>query len=183
MFRQSISGLARSAQPVLAKSLPRNVVAPTLSRTFATSRAQFENFGEADKALFDEHVVKGKKLTVVDFHADVSMHTSTLKCANANPTLLVGQWCPPCKMLDPVLSKVMNGEEEADYMKINTDVEQEIAAKYKVSAYFSSFPSFASSLLLHLVATTNLPASSCVQKNARMHAPRSSLFNDFPNER
>lgn len=39
-------------------------------------------------------------------------------------------------MLDPVLSKVMTAEEEADYMKINTDNEQDIAAKYKVGHYY-----------------------------------------------
>jgi len=41
-------------------------------------------------------------------------------------------------MLDPILQKVLTeeieGENEVDYMKINTDNENELAAKYKVSA-------------------------------------------------
>lgn len=40
----------------------------------------------------------------------------------------------------------MNAEEEADYMKINTDTETEVAAKYKVSYQISS-PSVSFSLL------------------------------------
>lgn len=42
------------------------------------------------------------------------------------------KWCPPCKMLNPVLQKVFENEQGADLMKINTDNVQEVAAKYKV---------------------------------------------------
>lgn len=55
----------------------------------------------------------------------------------ARPAAHVSQWCPPCKMLDPILQKVLTaeieGENEVDYMKINTDNETDLAAKYKVS--------------------------------------------------
>lgn len=126
----------RTSTSRLLQSSSRSIVknnAVSLSRAFSTSQISRENFGEADKDLFEKQVIKGKKLTVVDFHAE---------------------WCPPCKMLvissfpavisvllaeslshdrlDPVLSKVMNAEEEADYMKIDTDAQQEIATKYKV---------------------------------------------------
>ncbi|KAK9897406.1 thioredoxin-like protein [Cystobasidium minutum MCA 4210] len=78
-----------------------------LSRAFSTSQISRENFGEADPELFEKQVVKGKKLTVVDFHAG---------------------W------LDPILARVMDAEQEADYMKIDTENQQELAAKYKVTA-------------------------------------------------
>jgi hypothetical protein len=49
----------------------RSVVAASTSRAFSTSRPARQILGEGDQALFDKHVVKGKRITVVDFHADV----------------------------------------------------------------------------------------------------------------
>ena len=47
-------------------------------------------------------------------------------------------------MLDPILQKVLTeeieGENEVDYMKINTDEQNDLAAKYKVSTACSSVP-------------------------------------------
>jgi len=106
MLRQSTSRL-------LLTQTPRQLISRSSSRTFSSTRPSFDILGEGNKELFDQYAVKGKKLTIVDFHAD---------------------WCPPCKMLDPVLTKVLQAESEADLLKINTDIEQEIAAKYKISA-------------------------------------------------
>jgi hypothetical protein len=36
-------------------------------------------------------------------------------------------------MLDPVLERVMKDDKDADYLKIDTDNEAELAAKYKVN--------------------------------------------------
>ena len=48
-------------------------------------------------------------------------------------------------MLNPVLQRVFQAEKGADLMKINTDNEQDIAAKYKVNiptpvSVFYTFP-------------------------------------------
>ncbi|GAA6060315.1 hypothetical protein JCM10212_002956 [Sporobolomyces blumeae] len=61
--------------------------------------------------LFQKHVVDGSKPVLVDFYAD---------------------WCGPCKMISPVLEKVVTEESGFDLMKVDTDAEYELAAKYKI---------------------------------------------------
>jgi len=86
-------------------------------RSFSTSCPAREVLGAADKALFNSHIVEGQKLTIVDFHAE---------------------WCPPCKLLGPILHKVMAAEaagpNEVDFATVDTDAETELAAKYKITS-------------------------------------------------
>lgn len=120
-----------------------------LAKSFSTTRPARELLGEGNSELFEKHVVKGDRLTVVDFHAVrrgfglyaqcwtvLSVHPLTLHALalSSSCTRTIQDWCPPCKMLDPILTKAMKGEDEADLLKINTDNETDIAAKYKVSA-------------------------------------------------
>ena len=49
--------------------------------------------------------------TLVDFYAD---------------------WCGPCKMLGPILEEVSHEYPEVDFIKINVDNEQELAAEYRI---------------------------------------------------
>ena len=89
------------------------------------------------------------KVSMGELTGDTAIHTTTLFPINHTLKLLLAssllsQWCPPCKMLDPILQKVLTeeieGENEIDYMKINTDNENELAAKYKVRTLLFSFP-------------------------------------------
>lgn len=41
-------------------------------------------------------------------------------------------WCPPCKMLGPVLEEIANSRSEFDILKVNIDENQELALKYGV---------------------------------------------------
>ncbi|CAD6578387.1 MAG: hypothetical protein CYPHOPRED_000566 [Cyphobasidiales sp. Tagirdzhanova-0007] len=106
MLRQLTGKLARSISqsPSHTKSQ---------LRYFRNTSSRLQMFGEAGPATFEEHVVQGQKLTIVDFHAD---------------------WCPPCKMLDPILQRVMAQEHEVDYLKIDTDKATDLAAKYKIAS-------------------------------------------------
>ena len=49
--------------------------------------------------------------TLVDFYAD---------------------WCGPCKMLGPILEEVSHEYPDVDFIKINVDNEQELAAEYRI---------------------------------------------------
>lgn len=49
--------------------------------------------------------------TLVDFYAD---------------------WCGPCKMLGPILEEVSHDYPDVDFIKINVDNEQELAAEYRI---------------------------------------------------
>lgn len=63
---------------------------------------------------FEKEVLQSDKPTIVDFWAE---------------------WCGPCKMLAPVLEAV--GEQMGDKLKVvkvDTDQNQDLAAKYRVSA-------------------------------------------------
>ena len=63
---------------------------------------------------FEEEVLKGEKLVLVDFFAT---------------------WCGPCKMLAPILSQI--AEEYKDKVKIgkiNVDEQGELALKYGISS-------------------------------------------------
>lgn len=62
---------------------------------------------------FDEQVLENDKVILVDFFAT---------------------WCPPCKMLSPVLEKIASSRADFDIAKINIDEEQALAMKYRVEA-------------------------------------------------
>ncbi|AGR40843.1 thioredoxin [Spiroplasma taiwanense] len=52
-----------------------------------------------------------KEATVVDFYAD---------------------WCGPCKMLAPIYEQLSNEVTNVNFVKVNTDEQQEIAKKYNI---------------------------------------------------
>ena len=60
---------------------------------------------------FKEMVLESKKPILVDFFAT---------------------WCPPCKMLSPVLEEIATKNETFDIAKINIDENQELAIKYGI---------------------------------------------------
>lgn len=62
---------------------------------------------------FKEEVLKSDRVVLVDFFAT---------------------WCPPCKMLSPVLEKISNSRTEFDIAKINIDDDQDLAREYKIEA-------------------------------------------------
>jgi len=64
-----------------------------------------------DSNEFKREVLESKKAILVDFYAT---------------------WCPPCKMLGPVLEKISNSRVDFDIMKVNIDENQELASKYKI---------------------------------------------------
>lgn len=62
---------------------------------------------------FKNEVLENDKVILVDFFAT---------------------WCPPCKMLSPVLEKISNSRAAFDIAKINIDESQELASEYEVEA-------------------------------------------------
>ena len=65
---------------------------------------------EVNQAEFDELVSSGKTV-VCDFWAS---------------------WCGPCRMLAPVMEAVSEEFTEAEFVKVNVDDEEELAARYGV---------------------------------------------------
>lgn len=59
---------------------------------------------------FDAVLASGKKV-LVDFYAD---------------------WCGPCKMLAPVLETLANEVSDVEIVKVNVDLNNELAARYGV---------------------------------------------------
>ncbi|CAO0793848.1 unnamed protein product [Mucor circinelloides] len=68
---------------------------------------------EATSATFEKLVTKADHPVIVDFYAD---------------------WCGPCKMLGPLLTKSVAANPKVTLVKINVDDNQDIAAKFKVAA-------------------------------------------------
>ncbi len=62
-----------------------------------------------NKAEFEEIIKKG--YTLVDFYAD---------------------WCGPCKMLGPVLEGFVNDYPQINFVKVNCDNDEEVAAAYGI---------------------------------------------------
>lgn len=63
-----------------------------------------------NKEEFDE-LLKGEKPVVCDFFAT---------------------WCGPCKMLSPVMDKVSEKFDNAEFVKVDVDENMELAARYGV---------------------------------------------------
>jgi thioredoxin 1 len=64
-----------------------------------------------DRSNFENEVIKSNKVILVDFFAT---------------------WCPPCKMLSPVLEKIASSRAEFDVAKVNIDENNDIAGKYNI---------------------------------------------------
>lgn len=60
---------------------------------------------------FTKEVLESKRAVLVDFYAT---------------------WCPPCKMLAPVLERIANSRAEFDIVKINVDENPELSMKYGI---------------------------------------------------
>ncbi|OBZ90273.1 Thioredoxin, mitochondrial [Choanephora cucurbitarum] len=68
---------------------------------------------EATTSTWDQLVTKADHPVIVDFYAD---------------------WCGPCKMLGPILSKAVEANPKVTLVKINVDDHQEIASDFKIAA-------------------------------------------------
>ena len=64
-----------------------------------------------DSNEFEKEVLENKKAVLVDFYAS---------------------WCPPCKMLAPVLEKISTSRADFDIIKVNIDENQDLAMEYKI---------------------------------------------------
>ncbi len=62
---------------------------------------------------FENEVIKSDKLVLVDFFAT---------------------WCPPCKMLAPVLEKISEDRKDFKILKLNTDENIELSINYSIEA-------------------------------------------------
>ncbi len=79
----------------------------------ATVMLTAEKFKEEvfDYSVEKEWKYKGNKPAIIDFYAD---------------------WCGPCKMVAPVLEELSNEHPEITIYKIDTEVEQELAAVFQI---------------------------------------------------
>lgn len=66
---------------------------------------------EINQSEFEQNVLNGKGLSVVDFFAT---------------------WCKPCQMLAPVIEEVSNMYEEVSFYKIDIDKESALSEKYYI---------------------------------------------------
>ncbi|XP_068938165.1 thioredoxin, mitochondrial [Petaurus breviceps papuanus] len=100
---------------VLAQGSPaRPAAAPSLPRTFSTTKISNITFNVQDGPDFQDRVVNSETPVVVDFHA---------------------QWCGPCKILGPRLEKMVAKQEGKVLMaKVDIDDNTDLAIEYEVSA-------------------------------------------------
>jgi len=68
---------------------------------------------EATEKTFADLVEKAEHPVIVDFYAD---------------------WCGPCKMLGPILSKAVADNKKTTLVKVDVDTASQIAAKYQIAA-------------------------------------------------
>ena len=60
---------------------------------------------------FEKEVINNEKITLIDFYAD---------------------WCPPCKMLSPLVEELSEERKDINFVKINIDFDTELANRYGV---------------------------------------------------
>jgi thioredoxin 1 len=68
--------------------------------------------------------------------------TTTLTQANHDETVRNGivlidfwaEWCGPCKRFGPIFEKVSEDNPDARFVKVDTEAEEELAAKYGVTS-------------------------------------------------
>ncbi|KAJ1815258.1 hypothetical protein LPJ75_002431 [Coemansia sp. RSA 2598] len=68
---------------------------------------------ETKAETFDRDVLDSKVPTIVDFYAD---------------------WCQPCKMLGPILSRAVERDGRANLAKINVDENLDLARDYQITS-------------------------------------------------
>ncbi|KAI8088984.1 thioredoxin 2 [Halteromyces radiatus] len=94
---------------IASRSLPLRGI-----RTFHTNLPRFTGKTiEVDSDSFKSSVLEANHPVLVDFYAD---------------------WCAPCKMLGPILTKAVADNGKVSLMKIDTDKYTDIAQKYKIAA-------------------------------------------------
>ncbi|MFY0688294.1 MAG: thioredoxin [Cyclobacteriaceae bacterium] len=79
----------------------------------ATVQLTTEKFKEEvfDYTQSQEWAFKGEKPAIIDFYAD---------------------WCGPCKMVAPILEELSNEYPDVTIYKVDTEVEQELAAVFNI---------------------------------------------------
>jgi thioredoxin 1 len=71
------------------------------------------NLQQIDATSFQAQVLESKLPVVVDFYAD---------------------WCPPCRMLGPILDRLSTEfVGRISFVKVNSDEEPELASRYEVT--------------------------------------------------
>ncbi|CAG8722713.1 11765_t:CDS:2 [Dentiscutata erythropus] len=67
---------------------------------------------EATSQSFQKLVLNAKEPVIVDFYAD---------------------WCGPCKLLAPILHRIVTDNKKVTLVKVNTDENQDLTEKYKIT--------------------------------------------------
>ncbi len=68
------------------------------------------------------------ELTVSNFDTEVTQYDGKVLVD------FWASWCPPCKMLAPVVDEVAEELTEVKFCKVNVDEQQELAMKFKVAS-------------------------------------------------
>ena len=61
----------------------------------------------------------------------------TEKVLNSDKPVLVdfwAEWCTPCRMIAPILEEIATNQDNLDIVKLNTDENPELAAKYGITS-------------------------------------------------
>lgn len=110
-------------------SVSRNTASGTeaSSTTESKERSSQKNTKEVKNMFFSSgHAIE--HVTTADFPSKVLQSTK--------PVLVdfYADWCPPCRMLAPVLQEVAKEVDHVDIVKVNVDQEPRLASQYRVSA-------------------------------------------------
>ncbi len=125
-------GQMRESIPMPGTSAAGPVSAPRNTASGAEASSTAENTREASKenkevkSMFRSHTIE--HVTTADFPSKVLQ--------SAKPVLVdfYADWCPPCRMLAPVLQEVAKEVDHVDIVKVNVDHEPRLASQYRVSA-------------------------------------------------
>ncbi|KAJ1823313.1 hypothetical protein GGH91_001536 [Coemansia sp. RSA 2671] len=122
MFRvkaalQQTTGLLAACRQSPTLLAARYRVSPLSQRRLYTSEPREGAAGgrvfETTAAQFDKDVLDSDVPTIVDFYAD---------------------WCQPCKMLGPLITKAVEENGRVNLAKINVDENLELAGDYKIGS-------------------------------------------------
>jgi thioredoxin 1 len=101
---------------------------------------------------------------VIKVVTDESFETDVLK--NSKPVIVEywAEWCPPCRMVAPVLAQIAEEHgDKVDVVKLNTDENPQTAQRYQILA----------------VPTMNVFAGGEVVKQVLGAKSKSALLRDF----